>query len=200
LCEAAGADAVFTPDKAMMYPDGFNTWVSVEVLGDKLCGRSRPGHFRGVTTVVAKLFSIVQPARAYFGQKDAQQALILKRMVRDLDLPVQMVVCPIVREPDGLAMSSRNRYLTVDERMRAIGLSKALGEVEALFNAGTRNVAILRAKLATTLADYIDKLDYAEVLDAEDLSEITEIQRPALAAVAAYVGSTRLIDNTVLQP
>jgi pantoate--beta-alanine ligase len=198
LCEAAGADAVFTPDKTMVYPDGFATWVTVEGLGDKLCGKSRPGHFRGVTTVVAKLFNIVQPAHAYFGQKDAQQALILRRMVRDLNLPVQMVVCPIVREPDGLAMSSRNRYLSVDERKRAAGLSKALGEIEKLYAAGTRKVSILRAQLATTLDDYVDKLDYAEILDAEDLSEISEIKRPALAAVAAYVGSTRLIDNTVL--
>jgi pantoate--beta-alanine ligase len=200
LCEAAGADAVFTPDKAMIYPAGFSTWVTVEGLSDKLCGASRPGHFKGVTTVVAKLFNIVQPARAYFGQKDAQQALVLKHMVRDLDIPIEMVVCPIIREPDGLAMSSRNRYLSEEERKRAVGLSKALGEVEKLFKAGTRNVAILRAKLATTLDDYADKLDYAEILDADGLSSITEIKRPALAAVAAFVGNTRLIDNAVLSP
>jgi pantoate--beta-alanine ligase len=200
LCEAAGADAVFTPDKRMIYPDGFCTWVTVEGLGDKLCGASRPGHFKGVTTVVAKLFNIVQPARAYFGQKDAQQALILGRMVRDLDMPIEMVTCPIIREPDGLAMSSRNRYLNEDERKRAVGLSKALGEVEKLFKSGTRKVSILRAKLATTLDDYVDKLDYAEILDAEDLSETAEIKRPALAAAAAFVGSTRLIDNVILSP
>jgi pantoate--beta-alanine ligase len=198
LCQAAGADAVFTPDKAMIYPPGFVTWVTVDSLGDKLCGASRPGHFKGVTTVVAKLFNIVQPARAYFGQKDAQQALILRRMVRDLDMPIEMVVCPIIREPDGLAMSSRNRYLNEDERKRAVGLSKALGEVEKLFKAGTRKVSILRAKLATTVDEYVDRLDYAEILDADDLSSIDEIKRPALAAVAAFVGSTRLIDNTVL--
>lgn len=199
LCEEAGADAVFTPDKDMMYPPGYATWVTVEGLTDKLCGASRPDHFRGVTTIVSKLFHIVGPTRAYFGQKDAQQAIVLRRMVRDLNLPIELITCPIVREADGLAMSSRNRYLSEDERKRAVGLSKALNEVQQLFDKGQREVSVLLPALITTLEDYVDKLDYAEILDAEHLSNITTIERPALAAVAAFVGSTRLIDNVVLR-
>ena len=199
LCEEAGADAVFTPDKDMMYPPGYATWVTVEGLTDKLCGASRPDHFRGVTTIVSKLFHIVGPTRAYFGQKDAQQAIVLRRMVRDLNLPIELITCPIVREADGLAMSSRNRYLSEDERKRAVGISKALNEVQQLFDKGQREVSVLLPALITTLEDYVDKLDYAEILDAEHLSNITTIERPALAAVAAFVGSTRLIDNVVLR-
>lgn len=198
LCEACGADAVFTPDKATIYPPGFCTLVEVEGLGDRLCGQSRPGHFKGVTTVVAKLFQIVQPTRAYFGQKDAQQAIILNRMVTDLDMPIELVTCPIVREADGLAMSSRNRYLSEDERKRAVGLSLALKEVQMLFDAGTRTAAILRGQLITTLDDYVDKLDYAEVVSAETLEPVLEVAGPTLVALAAFVGSTRLIDNVVL--
>lgn len=198
LCEAAGADAVFTPDKQMMYPPGYATWVTVEGLTDKLCGATRPDHFRGVTTIVSKLFHIAGPTRAYFGQKDAQQAIVLRRMARDLHLHIELITCPIVREADGLAMSSRNRYLSEDERARAVGLSKALNEVQQLFDKGQREVSVLLPALITKLEDYVDKLDYAEFLDAEDLSNIATIERPALAAVAAFVGSTRLIDNVVL--
>ena len=200
LCEQAGADAVFTPAKELMYPPGFCSWVTVEGLGDRLCGASRPGHFRGVTTVVAKLFHIVEPTRAYFGQKDAQQALILRRMVRDLDMPLELIVCPIVREPDGLAMSSRNRYLSEDERRRAVGLSKALFEAQRMFESGTRTAAVLRGQLITTLDEYVDKLDYAELVDADSLQPVTEITGPTLVAVAAWVGGTRLIDNVILAP
>ncbi len=200
LCEQSGADAVFTPTKEMMYPPGFCSWVTVEGLGDRLCGASRPGHFKGVTTVVAKLFHIVGPTRAYFGQKDAQQALILRRMVRDLDMPLELIVCPIVREPDGLAMSSRNRYLSEDERRRAVGLSKALFEAQRMFDAGTRTAAVLRGQLITTLEEYVDKLDYAELVDADSLQPVTEITGPTLVAVAAWVGGTRLIDNVILAP
>ena len=200
LCEQAGADAVFTPTKEMMYPPGFCSWVTVEGLGDRLCGASRPGHFRGVTTVVSKLFHIVGPKRAYFGQKDAQQALILRRMVRDLDMPLELIVCPIVREPDGLAMSSRNRYLSEDERRRAVGLSKALFEAQRLFKAGTRTAAVLRGQLIITLDEYVDKLDYAELVDADSLQPVTEITGPTLIAVAAWVGGTRLIDNVIVAP
>ena len=198
LCEAAGADAVFTPDKAMIYPPGFCTWVEVEGLGDRLCGASRPGHFRGVTTVVSKLFNIVRPTRAYFGQKDAQQALILKRMTADLNLPIKLVICPIIREPDGLAMSSRNRYLSEDERKRAVGLSKALGEVQKLFESGTRTAGVLHGQLVTVLDDYADKLDYAEMVSAETLEPVLEVNGPTLVAAAAFFGSTRLIDNVIL--
>lgn len=200
LCEQAGADAVFTPTKEMMYPPGFCSWVTVEGLGDRLCGASRPGHFKGVTTVVSKLFHIVEPTRAYFGQKDAQQALILRRMVRDLDMPLELIVCPIIREPDGLAMSSRNRYLSEDERRRAVGLSKALFEAQRLFKAGTRTAAVLRGQLIITLDEYVDKLDYAELVDADSLQPVTEIIGPTLIAVAAWVGGTRLIDNVIVAP
>ena len=200
LCKACGADAVFTPDKGAVYPPGYSTWVSVEGLTDKLCGASRPDHFRGVTTIVSKLFHIVGPTRAYFGQKDAQQFIVLRRMAADLNMQVELVSCPIVREADGLAMSSRNRYLSEDERQRAAGLSKALGHVQQLFDKGQREVSVLLPALITKLEDHVDKLDYADILDAEDLSMITTIKRPALAAVAAFVGSTRLIDNVVLGP
>ena len=200
LCEQAGADAVFMPTNELMYPPGFCSWVTVEGLGDRLCGASRPGHFRGVTTVVSKLFHIVGPTRAYFGQKDAQQALILRRMVRDLDMPLELIVCPIVREPDGLAMSSRNRYLSEDERRRAVGLSKALFEAQRMFESGTRTAAVLRGQLITTLEEYVDKLDYAELVDADSLQPVTEITGPTLVAVAAWVGGTRLIDNVILAP
>jgi len=200
LCEQAGADAVFTPTKEMMYPPGFCSWVTVEGLGDRLCGASRPGHFKGVTTVVSKLFHIVEPTRAYFGQKDAQQALILRRMVRDLDMPLELIVCPIIREPDGLAMSSRNRYLSEDERRRAVGLSKALFEAQRMFEAGTTAAAVLRGQLITTLDEHVDKLDYAELVDADNLQPVTEITGPTLMAVAAWVGGTRLIDNVILGP
>lgn len=200
LCEQAGADAVFTPNNQLMYPPGFCSWVTVEGLGDRLCGASRPGHFKGVTTVVSKLFHIVQPTRAYFGQKDAQQALILRRMVHDLDMPLELIVCPIVREPDGLAMSSRNRYLSEDERRRAVGLSKALFEVQRMFEAGTRTTAVLRGQLIITLEEYVDKLDYAELVSAESLQPVIEISGPTLVAVAAWVGGTRLIDNVILAP
>jgi pantoate--beta-alanine ligase len=200
LCEQAGADAVFTPTREMMYPPGFCSWVTVEGLGDRLCGASRPGHFRGVTTVVAKLFHIVGPKRAYFGQKDAQQALILRRMVRDLDMPLELIVCPIVREPDGLAMSSRNRYLSEDERRRAVGISKALFEAQRMFEAGTRTAAVLRGQLIITLDEYVDKLDYAELVSADTLQPVIEISGPTLVAVAAWVGGTRLIDNVIVAP
>lgn len=200
LCEQAGASAVFTPNNEMMYPPGFCSWVTVEGLGDRLCGASRPGHFKGVTTVVSKLFHIVEPTRAYFGQKDAQQALILRRMVRDLDMPLELIVCPIVREPDGLAMSSRNRYLSEDERRRAVGLSKALFQAQRMFQAGTTAAAVLRGQLIITLEEYVDKLDYAELVDADSLQPVTEITGPTLIAVAAWVGGTRLIDNVIVAP
>lgn len=198
LCKAAGAAAVFTPDKAMMYPPGFNTWVTVEGLTDKLDGLSRPGHFKGVTTVVTKLFNLVQPARAYFGQKDAQQALVLTRMARELDMPLEVITCPTVREADGLAMSSRNRYLNGEERQRALALWRSLAAVRALFDRGEREVAHLRMAGLEELQKGAGRVDYLEIVDAADLGAITRIERPALCAVAAFVGTTRLIDNIVL--
>lgn len=199
LCEQAGAGAVFFPTSELMYPPGFRTWVSVEGLTDKLCGASRPGHFKGVTTVVTKLLNLVQPTRAYFGQKDAQQALVLTRMARDLDMPLQVITCPIVREPDGLAMSSRNRYLDAAQRQRALALHRALRAMEDAFKAGVREVAVLRPVGMALLAG-ADKVDYLEVVDAADLSAVTRIEGPVLCAVAAFVGTTRLIDNVMLVP
>lgn len=198
LCEQAGATAVFTPDNAMMYPPGFATWVTVEGMTDKLCGKSRPGHFRGVTTVVAKLFNLAQPTRAYFGQKDAQQALVLTRMAIELDMPLEVITCPTVREADGLAMSSRNRYLAAPDRQRALALFGALQAVQAAFKAGQRDVPMLRQAGLAILTPRVDRVDYLEILSAHDLGEITTLQGKALCAVAAFVGTTRLIDNVIL--
>lgn len=200
LCDSAGAGAVFTPDRDMMYPPGFCTWVQVEGLTDKLDGLSRPGHFKGVTTIVAKLFNLVQPARAYFGQKDAQQALVLTRMARELDMPLEVITCPTVREADGLAMSSRNRYLSPADRARAVSLWQALQAIEAALHAGERSVSALRELGLRKLKAGVDRVDYLEIVGADDLAELSSIDRPALCAIAAFVGATRLIDNLLLQP
>ncbi|MBK8208349.1 MAG: pantoate--beta-alanine ligase [Planctomycetes bacterium] len=200
LCEREGAAAVFTPNSVMMYPAGFTTWVNVEGLTDKLCGRSRPNHFRGVCTVVAKLFNIVAPTRAYFGQKDAQQAIVLTRMARDLDLPLEVITCPTVREPDGLAMSSRNRYLDDRDRQRALSLYRALQAAETGLAAGETDVATLKRACWAELDGNVERVDYVEVLDATDLGALDAVNRPALCAIAAFVGSTRLIDNVILTP
>lgn len=198
LLEREGVELVFVPEVEEMYPAGAVTWVTVEGLSERLCGRSRPGHFRGVTTVVAKLFHIVQPDAAFFGQKDAAQAAIIRRMVRDLAVPVEIVVCPIVREADGLALSSRNVYLTAEQRTQALGLSRALGEVEAAFRGGERDAAKLAALgRAVVAAEPGVRLDYFEIVDADDLEPVGEAAG-ALVAVAAWVGTTRLIDNVVL--
>jgi len=199
LCRAAGASAVFTPDKLMMYPPGFATWVTVDGLTTKLCGKSRPDHFRGVTTVVTKLFNLVQPARAYFGQKDAQQALVLTRMAQQLDMPVEVITCPIVREHDGLAMSSRNRYLSAADRQRALALTQALQAIQSAFQGGQRDVASLRQTGLAVLAPRVDRVDYLEILSGHDLAEISRVESKALCAVAAFLGTTRLIDNVILE-
>lgn len=200
LCEREGAAAVFTPNSVMMYPAGFTTWVNVEGLTDKLCGRSRPNHFRGVCTVVAKLFNIVAPTRAYFGQKDAQQAIVLTRMARDLDLPLEVITCPTVREPDGLALSSRNRYLDDRDRQRALSLYRALQAAETGLAAGESDVATLKRACWAELDGNVEKVDYVEILAADDLSSLDAVNKPALCAIAAFVGSTRLIDNVILTP
>ncbi len=201
LLKKEGADLVFAPSVEEMYSKGEVTWVTVEGLSDKLDGRSRPGHFRGVTTVVAKLFHVIAPDAAFFGQKDAAQVAVIRRLVRDLNFPVEIVVCPIVREPDGLAMSSRNAYLNPEERQRALVLQRSLHRVEKEFRAGERNAAKLAAGAKQIIADEPQvRLDYFEIVDPDTLDPLDEISRPALVAVAAYVGSTRLIDNTVLNP
>jgi len=201
LCAALGTDLIFAPSADQMYPPDSRTVVEVTKLQDVLCGQSRPGHFRGVATVVLKLFNIVQPDAAYFGQKDAQQALIIRRMVIDLNVPVDVRVRPTVREPDGLAMSSRNRYLDPAQRHHATALYRAVRRVEEMVAAGERSAPALEAAMGETIAAAPGaRLDYARVLDAESLDPLATLDRPALAALAVYFGTTRLIDNTILRP
>jgi pantoate--beta-alanine ligase len=199
LLDKEAVDILFAPPAEEMYPAGAVTYVTVESLSDKLCGRSRPGHFRGVTTVVAKLFHIVEPDIAFFGQKDAAQATIIRRMVQDLNLPVEIVVCPIVREPDGLAMSSRNAYLSPQERKSALVLHRSLIEVSNRFDQGERNAANLIAVGTQVFAQEPPvRLDYFEIVNPGTLDPMHELIGDALVAVAAFVGKTRLIDNILL--
>lgn len=199
LLAAEKTDYVFCPSVEEMYPSGASAWVAVEGISDKLDGRSRPGHFRGVTTVVAKLFNIVQPDLAFFGQKDAAQASIIRKMVRDLNFDVEIVVCPIVREPDGLAMSSRNAYLSATERRHATVLYRALMRVQLLADQGERDSARLAAAGKDVIAGEPSvRLDYFEIVNPDTLDKVPNTASGALVAVAAHVGSTRLIDNIVL--
>jgi len=201
LLEREGVELVFAPSVEEMYPQGAVTWVVVEGLSERLCGKSRPGHFRGVTTVVAKLFHIVEPDLAFFGQKDAAQVAIIQRMVRDLNMPVTIEVCPIVREPDGLAISSRNTYLSARERKSALVLHRSLVQVQKSFGAGERDSAILISAAKQEFATEPSvRLDYVEVVDPETLEPETAVTKRTLVAVAAIVGQTRLIDNIVLEP
>jgi pantoate--beta-alanine ligase len=201
LLEKEGVDFLFAPTVAEMYPPGATTFVTVEGLSDRLDGKSRPGHFRGVTTVVSKLFHIIEPELAFFGQKDAAQCAVIRRMVRDLDMPVEIVVCPIVRESDGLALSSRNVYLDAAQRKSALVLSRSLRKVQAEFEQGRKDAASLIATGKNTLnQEPAVRLDYFEIVDPDTLEPTAEIEKPALAAVAAFVGNTRLIDNVVLRP
>jgi len=199
LLEAEGVALLFAPAAEEMYPRGDSTWVNVEGLSDKLCGRSRPGHFRGVTTVVAKLFNIVAPDLACFGQKDAAQAAIIRRMVRDLQLDVEILVCPIVRGPDGLALSSRNAYLTPAERKQAVALYRALCRIQTLADQGERQAGKLIATGKQVIAEEPGvRLDYMEIINSDSLEPVADISSGALVAVAAFLGPTRLIDNIVL--
>jgi pantoate--beta-alanine ligase len=200
LLEKESVDLLFAPTPEEMYPAGAVTYVTVEGLSEKLCGKSRPGHFRGVTTAVAKLFHIVEPDLAFFGQKDAAQATIIRRMVRDLNLPVEIVVCPIVREPDGLAMSSRNAYLSPQERKSAQILNRSLTEVKNRFDQGERHAAkLMKAGKQALAQEPTVRLDYFEIVDPATLDPMPELTRAALVAVAAFVGGTRLIDNILLK-
>ena len=199
MLAAEKCDYLFLPAVEEMYPLGATTWVNVEGLSEKLDGRSRPGHFRGVTTVVAKLFNIVQPDFAFFGQKDAAQVAIVNKMVRDLNFDVRIVVCPIVRESDGLAMSSRNVYLNPEQRKQALVLYRALMRVQTLADRGESNSARLKVAGEQVMAEESAvKPDYFEIVDRDTLDPVSDISVGALVAVAAYVGSTRLIDNIVL--
>jgi len=201
LLERERCDLVFAPSVEEMYPPEARTWVTVEGMSDRLCGRSRPGHFRGVTTVVSKLFHICEPDLAWFGQKDAAQLAILRRMVRDLHLAVRIEACPIVREPDGLAMSSRNAYLDPEERKSALVLYRALRSAEASFAGGERDSArLIRAGKQEFSLEPGARLDYFEIVDPGSLEPVRTIRTPALIAVAASVGSTRLIDNLIVAP
>jgi pantoate--beta-alanine ligase len=201
LLEQEDVDVLFAPRVEEMYPAGAVTYVTVEGLSDKLCGRSRPGHFRGVTTVVAKLFNIVEPNLAFFGQKDAAQAAIIRRMVRDLNIPVQIVTCPIVREPDGLAMSSRNVYLDSAQRKSALALYRSLLRVREHFDQGKRKaIKLIETGLRAFAEEPSVRLDYLEIVDPDTLDRVDEVSQTVLVAVAAFVGNTRLIDNIVLKP
>jgi pantoate--beta-alanine ligase len=198
--EAAGVDCVFTPNPPMMYPPGYQTYVQVDDVTQGLEGAHRPGHFRGVTTVVAKLFNLTQPTVAYFGQKDAQQVVVLRRMVADLNMPLSIAVCPTVRESDGLAMSSRNAYLMPDERQAALILRRALSAVTDAYRAGERDTAHLEAIMRDTVkAEPLARLDYASVVSAADLRPVNQAgDAPLLASLTAQVGRPRLLDNCLL--
>ena len=199
LLSELGVDFVFAPQISEMYRPGAKTYVDVSDLGSKLDGGSRPGHFRGVSTVVCKLFEIVRPDRAFFGQKDAAQVALLRKMVRDLDMDVEIVVGPIVREADGLALSSRNAYLNAEQRKQALVLSRSLEQVKAAADAGERDAGKLaeigRQTIATEAAA---KLDYFAIVDPDTLDPVDKVSKGTLVAVAAWVGTTRLIDNRLL--
>jgi pantoate--beta-alanine ligase len=193
-------DIVFMPPAEEIYPEGFNSWVEVEKITDRLEGSCRPGHFKGVATVVTKLFNIVEPTRAYFGQKDAQQALVIKKMVADLNLNLEVIVSPTVRESDGLAMSSRNVYLNPQEREAATVLFKALTLAQNLWEQGESNAETIRQKMTVLISkESLAKIEYVSIADAQTLEELAKIDRPALASLAVRFGKTRLIDNMLLE-
>jgi pantoate--beta-alanine ligase len=200
LLRAEGTDVVFIPSNDEMYPSEFSSWVNVEKVTERLEGVFRPGHFRGVATVVAKLFNIVKPSRAYFGQKDAQQVVVIRRMVADLDMGVEVVVIPTVRESDGLAMSSRNIYLSPEERRAATILFKALSLAQQLWKGGEKDADELRKRMTSLIQkEPLAQIGYVSIADAETLEELNLIDRPALASLAVIIGKTRLIDNMPLE-
>ncbi|MDO8753756.1 MAG: pantoate--beta-alanine ligase [Anaerolineales bacterium] len=199
LISLLGVDLVWTPTPEIMYPPGCQTWVEVEALTRPLEGALRPGHFRGVTTVVAKLFNAVQPHKAYFGQKDAQQAAVIRQMMWDLNYPIEIVICPIVREADGLAMSSRNKYLEGDDRKAATILFRALSAAKDIYEAGERNAEKLRRKMKEALErEPRAQMQYVSCADYDTLEELNEIKGKALLSMAVFLGKTRLIDNIVI--
>ena len=196
VCEQAGASLIFHPTPQEMYPDGFCSFVDMDVLTKELCGLSRPTHFRGVCTVVNKLFNITTPDKAYFGQKDAQQLAVIKRMVKDLNMNLEIIGCPIVRESDGLAKSSRNTYLSPEERQAALVLSQSIQAGKALADSGEKNAAVIIQKMTEIInAEPLAKIDYIKIVDLMTMQQIPELDRPYLTAIAVYIGKTRLIDN-----
>ncbi len=200
MLEKAGVDLVWTPTNEIVYPPGYQTYVVVENVSQPLEGKQRPGHFRGVATVVTKLFNAFTPDKAYFGQKDAQQAAVIRRLAADLNFPIQVVVCPIAREPDGLAMSSRNVYLDPQERQAATILYRALCAAKAQFDAGERNAGKFRATMSVMLAtELLARLEYVSAADPDTLVELERVERRVLLSMAVQIGTTRLIDNLVLE-
>lgn len=199
LLKPLGVDVVWNPSAETMYPLGYQTWVNVEALTNPLEGAMRPGHFKGVTTVVSKLFNATQPHKAYFGQKDAQQVAVIRRMTLDLNFPIEIVVCPTMREDDGLAMSSRNKYLNKDERTAATILFRSLSEAKKMFEAGERNADVLRNKMKEVLAsEPLANVQYVSCADYDSLEELNVIENKSLLSMAVFIGKTRLIDNFVL--
>lgn len=199
LCKKANADLVFHPDAENMYEDDFCTYIDMDGLTKGLCGKTRPTHFRGVCTVVGKLFNIVQPDRAYFGEKDAQQLSVIRRMVRDLNFDVEIVGCPIIREKDGLAKSSRNTYLSPEERQAATILHKALEKGECMMYAGEMEAAVVKKAIREMIeSEPLAKVDYVEIVDFNTIEEISKLEGTILTAVAVYIGRTRLIDNFIV--
>ena len=193
-------DIAFVPAEGKMYPSGFSSWIDVERITQRLEGVSRPGHFRGVTTICAKLFNIIQPSRAYFGQKDAQQAVVIKKMVSDLNMSLEIIVVPTVRENDGLAMSSRNIYLDAEERQAAIVLFKALSLARELWQSGEKDADKIRHQMTSLIQkEPLARIDYVSIADANTLEELDVLDRPALASLAVTIGKTRLLDNVILK-
>jgi pantoate--beta-alanine ligase len=200
LLEKEGVDLVWAPTAGVMYPKNFQTWVNVEAVTKLLEGAMRPGHFKGVTTVVAKLFNAVQPNRAYFGQKDAQQAIVIRQMAKDLNFPIEIVICPIIREADGLAMSSRNTYLSPNERKAARVLYRALTEAQTAYQQGERQAEHLRAIMTEVInSEPLARLQYISCADPDTLEELQGQVDRALLSMAVYVGNTRLIDNLIVK-
>lgn len=199
LCKKEGADYIFAPTVESIYPPGFSTYVLVENLTEDLCGKFRPRHFRGVTTVVTKLLNTIKPDIAYFGQKDAQQAIVIKRMVKDLDMDIKIKVLPVVREKDGLAISSRNVYLSSDERKRAATIYHALQEAKNLVKLDEKDSNAVISRIRRILSGAVTKVDYISVVDPDTLKDIKTIKEKALVALAVWIGNTRLIDNIIVR-
>lgn len=200
LCESTGVDLIFSPNAEEMYISDHCTYTDMNSLTTELCGKSRPTHFRGVCTIVGKLFNIISPDRAYFGQKDAQQLAIIKRMVRDLNMDVEVIGCPIVREADGLAKSSRNNYLNPEERKAALVLSMAVLEGKRLIQSGERNAAIIITEMKNIIAaEPLAKIDYIEIVDDNSIEKINTVGGSVLVAIAVFIGNTRLIDNFIYE-
>ncbi len=200
LCEQAGADLIFYPEPEEMYAPDFSTYVEMQEVSEGLCGKTRPTHFKGVCTVVCKLFHIVMPDRAYFGQKDAQQLAVIRRMVRDLDMDIQIVGCPIIREEDGLAKSSRNTYLNGEERKAALVLSRAVFHGEDMMKNGERDADKILSEMRKIIeAEPLARIDYVEMVDADSIKPLTKAEGRVLTAMAVYIGTTRLIDNFIME-